>query len=110
MCIRDSFATVLQLLDMNDAELTWMTNHMGHTKDVRMNWYRKEDSTLELTKVAKVLHAVDRGDDLKNKKIDDLEVEERMDKQISEEDERMEENKEIFGGKPKGLLKLYFTS
>jgi len=42
---RKYLATLLQLLDMNEAELTWMTNHMGHSKDVHMQWYRKEDST-----------------------------------------------------------------
>lgn len=73
---RKFLATLLQLLDINEAELTWITNHMGHTKDVHMSWYRKEDSTLELTKVAKILHAVDRGEDIKNKRIDDLHVEE----------------------------------
>ena len=30
---RKYLATLLQLLDMSDAELTWVTNHMGHTKD-----------------------------------------------------------------------------
>ncbi|XP_066926579.1 uncharacterized protein [Clytia hemisphaerica] len=69
---RKYLSTLLQLLDMNDAELTWITNHMGHTKDIHLNWYRKEDATLELTKVAKVLYAVDRGDNLKNMRIDDL--------------------------------------
>ena len=69
---RKFLATVLQLLDMNEAELNWMTNHMGHSKDVHFAWYRKEDATIELTKVAKVLCAVDRGENLTNKKIDEI--------------------------------------
>ena len=69
---RKFLATVLQLLDMSDAELTWLTNHFGHTKDVHFTWYRREDSTVELTKVARVLMAVDEGKDIKNKKIDDI--------------------------------------
>ena len=69
---RKFLATMLQLLDMNDAELTWMTNHMGHSKDVHLSWYRKEDATVELTKVAKVLCAVDCGEDLANKKIEEV--------------------------------------
>ncbi|XP_065642704.1 uncharacterized protein LOC136074327 [Hydra vulgaris] len=69
---RKLLATMMQLLDMNDAELTWLTNHFGHTKDVHMNWYRKEDATIELTKVAKVLVAIDDGKSVKNKKIDDV--------------------------------------
>ena len=71
---RKSVSTMMQLLDLSDGELTWITNHMGHTKDVQMNWYRKEDSTLELTKVARALMQVDVGSrgDLQNKRIDDL--------------------------------------
>lgn len=69
---RKYLATMLQLLDMSDAELTWVTNHMGHTKGTHMAWYRKESSTVELTKMAKVLTAVDEGEDMKKKKIDDL--------------------------------------
>lgn len=65
-------ATCMQLLDMNDAELTWLTNHMGHTKGVHFAWYRQEDSHIELTKVAKVLSALDGGQDLTNKKIDNV--------------------------------------
>lgn len=62
----------MQLLDLTNSELTWLTNHMGHTKNVHMSWYRKEDATIELTKVAKALSAIDGGEDIKNKKIDTL--------------------------------------
>ncbi|XP_065673647.1 uncharacterized protein LOC136090716 [Hydra vulgaris] len=57
---------------MNNSELLWLTHQMGHTKDVHQNWYRLEDSTIELTKVAKVLLAMDNGDAkcIENKKID----------------------------------------
>ena len=66
---RKLLATMLQLLDMNNAELTWLTNHFEHTKDVHMTWYRKQDANVELMKVAKVLMAVDTGNKVKNKKI-----------------------------------------
>ena len=71
---RKHLSTVLQLLDMTDSELTWVTNHFGHTQNVHKNWYRPEDSTIELTKVAKVLVAVDSDDsrNIQNKKIDEL--------------------------------------
>ena len=32
--IRKEMATVLQLLDMTEAELSWVTDHLGHTGDV----------------------------------------------------------------------------
>lgn len=31
---RKFLATVLQLVDLSEVELTWITNHLGHTKDV----------------------------------------------------------------------------
>ena len=69
---RKFLATTLQLLDLTDAEITWVTNHMGHTRNVHFSWYRQEESTIELTKIAKLLLAVDSNESLKNKKIDDL--------------------------------------
>ena len=63
---------MLQLLDMSKAELSWITNHMGHTKNVHFAWYRKEDAALELTKMAKILTAVNENRSLKNVKIDDI--------------------------------------
>ena len=65
-------ATIMQLLHLSNGELTWLTNHMEHTKDVQIAWYRKEDATIELTKVAKVLSAIDEGEDVGNKNIDSL--------------------------------------
>ena len=55
---------------MADAELTWITNHFGHSRDVHFAWYRKEESTVELTKMAKLLVAVDEGKKIKNQKTD----------------------------------------
>ena len=80
-------------MDMTSAEITWVTNHMGHTKDVHFNWYRKEDATIELSKIAKVLTAVNEGKSLKNKKIDDVlsEVDnadtEEADDELNDDDE-----------------------
>ena len=69
---RKWLATMMQWLDMTDVELTWLTNHMGHRKNVHLAWYRKEDATIELTKAAKVLPVIDEGEDIANKKIDRL--------------------------------------
>ena len=65
-------STLLQLLDMPDGELTWVRNHMGHTKDTHFAWYRRELSTNELTEMARILRAVDEGKNIKKKKIDDF--------------------------------------
>ena len=65
-------ATVFQVLNMNEAELTWVTNHLGHTADVHKRWYRQEESTVELTKIAQLLVARDEGKNFKNKKINEV--------------------------------------
>ena len=57
--------------DTLQAICNWITKHMGHTKNVHFTWYRKEDVTLELTKMAKIT-AVDKKRFLKNRKIDDI--------------------------------------
>ena len=41
---RKFLATMLQLLDLNDGEMNWVTSHMGHTKNVHFAWYRKVSS------------------------------------------------------------------
>lgn len=71
---RKHVACMMQLLDMTEGELTWLTSHMGHTNNIHKNWYRKEDSTIELTKVARTLMSVDshNREHLQNKKIDEL--------------------------------------
>ena len=70
--IRKHMATVLQLLDMNNAVLEWVTEHLGHTPDVNKTWYRQEASTVELTKVAKLLIVKDNNVSFKNKKMRDI--------------------------------------
>ena len=57
---------------MTDAELTWITNHFGHSKEVHFAWYRKEESTVELTEMAKLLVADDKDKKIKKQKIDDV--------------------------------------
>ena len=70
--VRKHMATILQLLDINSAELTWITDHLGHSIDVHKNWYRQEESTIEVTKVAKILVAKDAGENFTNKKIAEI--------------------------------------
>ena len=36
--IRKHMSTVLQLVDMNAAELEWVPEHLGHTADVHRTW------------------------------------------------------------------------
>ena len=64
--------TLLHLLAMSDGELICVTNHMSHTKDTHFAWYQKKSSTIELTKMARILTAVNEGNNINKKKIDDL--------------------------------------
>ena len=70
--IRKELATTLQLLDMTDAELTWVSNHLGHSVNVHKQWYPQEESTVELTKVAKILIAKDDGINFLNNRMIDI--------------------------------------
>ena len=57
---------------MSDAVLNWFTNHFGHNKNVCFAWYRREDSTIKLTKVTRASLAVDEDENVQNKKIDNV--------------------------------------
>ena len=63
-------STILQLLHMSESELTWVTNHFGHTKDQR-HWYRREDATIEIAKVLLAVNS-DESRNVPSKRIDDL--------------------------------------
>ena len=51
-----------QVADLNQGELKWLANHMGHEVNIHESVYRLHDSTIELAKVSRLLMAVDRGD------------------------------------------------
>ena len=59
--LRKYCATVTQIADLNDCNLRWLADHMGHNLDVHREYYRLRESTVELTKVARLLCAVDEG-------------------------------------------------
>ena len=44
---------VSQLVDMNESEMGWFTNHLGHDIDVHKEFYRLPQTTLDLAVVAK---------------------------------------------------------
>eukprot|EP00794_Sanderia_malayensis_P021033 gene21033-23086_t len=65
--LRKYVATVSQIIDLNNSELEWLANHMGHDISVHREYYRLHDSTLELSKVSRLLLAVDEGSPLSGK-------------------------------------------
>lgn len=57
--LRKYVATVSQIIALEDNELDWLARHLGHDIKVHREYYRLQDSTLELAKVSKLLMAVD---------------------------------------------------
>ena len=49
------------MLNLNQTELEWLTNHLGHSIDVHKEFYRNQGATIQLGKVAKTLIAMDLG-------------------------------------------------
>ncbi|XP_064601265.1 uncharacterized protein LOC135467422 [Liolophura sinensis] len=54
-------ATVSQVISLTENELEYLANHMGHDISVHRNFYRLQDSTLELAKVSRLLLAAEQG-------------------------------------------------
>ena len=59
--LRKYVATVSQIISLDDRELDWLARHLGHDIKVHREYYRLQDSTLELAKVSRLLMAVDEG-------------------------------------------------
>ena len=59
--LRKYVATVSQLVDMNESEMGWLANHMGHDIHVHKEYYRLPQTTIEMAVVGNLLMAVDEG-------------------------------------------------
>ena len=59
--LRKYVATVSQLADMNETEGGWLAKHMGHDIHIHKEFYRMQESTLEIAVVGKLLLAIDEG-------------------------------------------------
>lgn len=49
------------MIDLNQGELEWLSNHLGHELQIHKSFYRLHESTIELSKVSRLLMAVDAG-------------------------------------------------
>jgi len=56
--LRKYISTVAQVIDLDEGEDEWLTNHLGHDLEVHKTYYCLHESTVELSKV---LLAVDSG-------------------------------------------------
>ncbi len=59
--MRKYTATVSQILNLKEIQLDWLMDHLGHSIQVLLDFYRLSSPTVELTKVAKLMLAVDGG-------------------------------------------------
>ena len=59
--------TVIQVLSLKEEELDLLARHLGHDIRVHRDFYRLHDETLELSKVSKLLVAVEQGKIHENK-------------------------------------------
>ena len=75
--LRKYCATVTQIADLSENDLRWLADHMGHDLSVHREYYRLRESTVELTKVSRLLLAIDEGNMSKftGKKLSDITVE-----------------------------------
>ena len=48
-------------MDMTDAELKMVAEHLGHNVNIHMDIYRQQTTMIERTKVARILVAVENG-------------------------------------------------
>ena len=74
--LRKYIVTVSQILDLGNTELEWLARHMGHDLSIHKEYYRLHDHTIELSKISRLLLAVDEGNAAKwaGKRLDDISV------------------------------------
>ncbi|KAF5304401.1 hypothetical protein FQR65_LT18870 [Abscondita terminalis] len=60
--LRKYVATVCQIFNLNDNEYDWLARHLGHDIRVHRQFYRLQENAVELTKVSRLLMAVDQGE------------------------------------------------
>lgn len=61
--LRKQVATLCQLLNLDQQELEQVARYMGHDIRVHHDFYRQTDKTLQLSKISKLLFAVEKGTD-----------------------------------------------
>jgi hypothetical protein len=59
--LRKYMATISQLVDMDENEMEWLANHLGHNVNIHKDFYRMQSSTLEMAVIGNLLIAVDEG-------------------------------------------------
>jgi len=61
---------------LDGTELSWLTRHLGHSRAVHFQYYRGQEQAIELTKIAKLLFAVEKGsmDKFRGRTLDEIDL------------------------------------
>lgn len=63
---------IIQVMSLNNAQMEWVAEHLGHSLDVEKQYYRMTSSTIEKAKIAKLLILADKGQVPKNQTLDEI--------------------------------------
>ena len=74
--MRKHVATVAQVLSLSSGDIEHLSNHLGHDLNVHHQFYRLHESTIETTKIVKLLSLVNSGNipKYKNKNLDEIDL------------------------------------
>ncbi|XP_033747261.1 uncharacterized protein LOC117332456 [Pecten maximus] len=92
--MRKQLATVSQVLNLSNTDQDLLATFLGHDIRVHREYYRLPESTLEIAKVSKILHAVNEGNvaSLQGKSLDEIQYEDTdVDAEVHDEDSEDEE-------------------
>ncbi|XP_072389472.1 uncharacterized protein [Diabrotica undecimpunctata] len=111
--LRKYVATVCQLFNMSENEYDWLARHLGHDIRVHREFYRLHESAVELTKVSRLLIAVDKGEASRfaGKRIEDISIEDLpyLEDEADIEPESEDENIEIDPNSVAGVPEVQTT-
>jgi len=77
--LRKYIATIWPVFNLQEKEIEWLATHLGHDIKVHREFYRLHHSAIELTKISKLLMAVDNGQTSKfaGKKLDENDLKDK---------------------------------
>ena len=59
--LRKYVATMMQMMDLKQTELDWVSRHLGHSLNIHKFYYRQHTSAIEMGKVSKLLLQLEEG-------------------------------------------------
>ena len=76
--MRKHVSTVAQGISLSSNYLEHLSNHLGHDLNIHHNYYQLHESTIETTKIVKLLSLVNSGNlkKYKNKSLDEVDLDE----------------------------------